>query len=91
MSSVHFLAAHPLLNLGWHVFVLNSLISDFCHVHVVGAVRESWVLGVLPEVVDWGEWVTLYRLLTFCVPPVPPGYLGCPLQHHDGELGERDL
>lgn len=81
---------------------MACLCSEFAHLrflsHVcrgreesVGAVRESWVLGVLPKVIGWGELESWYRLLTFCVPPVPPGHLGCPLQHHDGELGERDL
>ena len=62
---------------------MACLCSEFAHLrflsHVcrgreesVGAVRESWVLGVLPKVIGWGELESWYRLLTFCVPPVPP-------------------
>lgn len=60
----------------------------------MGDIWERWVGGMAKDgsYSRLGEsWVSLLCRLTSCVSVVPPGHLGRALQHHDGELRERDF
>lgn len=74
------------------VFVLKSLVSDFRLVHLMA----GKIPKVLSVTADTGpRWVWGQCRRSLCplarVSAVPPGHLGCPVQHHDGELRERDF